>query len=199
MKYFYINIDNDEKLGLKAVSLVDRPAIETNFLKFKDQKIVFSKDESKHIVSGPALIANMPIYRINPITGEEYYVIFTKDTIAKLVERYSQQNLFNSVNLQHDSNEFTDKVILVESYFVDKNRGIAPKEFDIEDGSWITSYKVQDEALWNEIMSTDEFKGFSVEVMANLTEKLSKIDENTENEQPKMSAVDQIIADILKN
>lgn len=36
MKYFYISIDNDEKLGLKAVSLVDRPAIETNFLKFKD-------------------------------------------------------------------------------------------------------------------------------------------------------------------
>ena len=173
MKYFYISIDNDEQLGLKAVSLVDRPAIETNFLKFKDQKIVFSKDESKHIVSGPSLISDMPIYRVNPITGEEYYVVFTADVIEKLVERYSQQNLFNSVNLQHDSNEFTDKVILVESYFVNKERGIAPKEYDLPNGSWVTSYKVLDDTLWNDIMTTDEFKGFSVEVIANLVEKLS--------------------------
>ena len=45
MKYFYIDINEDDNLGLQAVSLVDRPAIETDFLKFKDQKIDFSKDE----------------------------------------------------------------------------------------------------------------------------------------------------------
>ena len=190
MRYFYINIDEDENLGLQAVSLVDRPAIEADFLKFKDQKIHFSKDESKHIVSGPSLIADMPIYRINPFTGEEYYVIFTADVIQKLVERYSQQNLFNSVNLQHDPNEYTDKVILVESYFVNKERGIAPKEYDLADGSWITSYKIQDESLWNEIMTSDEFKGFSVEVIANLVEKLSSEKEQT---------IDELIDELLKN
>ncbi len=63
---------------------------------------MFAKNESKHILTGPALIADMPIYRLNPITGEEYYVVFTKETIAKLVERYSKNNLLNSVNLQHD-------------------------------------------------------------------------------------------------
>lgn len=192
MKYFYIDIDKDEKLGLQAVSLVDRPAVEANFLKFKDQKIYFSKDESKHIISGPSLIAEMPIYRKNPVTGEEFYVIFTKDTIAKLVERYSQQNMFNSVNLQHDSDSYTDKVILIESYFVDKERGISPKEFDLADGSWITTYKVQDEALWNEIMSTDEFKGFSVEVIANLTEKFSQ------QQETKLDPIDELIAKLLE-
>ena len=193
MKYFYIDINEDENLGLRAVSLVDRPAIETNFLRFKDQKIIFSKDESKHIVSGPSLIADMPIYRINPVTGEEYYVIFTSDVIQKLVERYSKQNLFNSVNLQHDPNEFTDKVILVESYFVDKKRGIAPNEYkDIADGSWFTSYKVLDDDLWNEIMTTDEFKGFSVEVIANLVEKMSSEKPSDENDE-----INKLIDEIL--
>ncbi len=193
MKYFYIDINEDENLGLRAVSLVDRPAIETNFLRFKDQKIIFSKDESKHIVSGPSLIADMPIYRINPVTGEEYYVIFSADVIQKLVERYSKQNLFNSVNLQHDPNEFTDKVILVESYFVDKKRGIVPNEYkDIADGSWFTSYKVLDDDLWNEIMTTDEFKGFSVEVIANLVEKMSSEKPSDENDE-----INKLIDEIL--
>ena len=193
MRYFYINIDDDMNLGLQAVSLVDRPAIDTDFLKFKDQKIVFSKDESKHLVSGPSLIADMPIYRVNQFTGEEYYVIFDKETIAKLVERYSQNNLFNSVNLQHNPEDFTDKAILVESYFVDKERGIAPKEFDLSDGSWITTYKIQDEALWNEIMTSGEFKGFSVEIIANLVEKLS-----SEKEQSKEQSIDELIDELLK-
>lgn len=198
MKYFYIDIDKDEKLGLKAVSLVDRPAVEANFLKFKDQKINFAKDEAKHVITGPSLIAEMPIYRRNPITGEEFYVVFTKDTIAKLVERYSQQNLFNSVNLQHDSDNFTDKVILIESYFVNKERGIAPKEFDIEDGSWMTSYKVQDETLWNEIMANDEFKGFSVEVIANLVEKFTSEKTEEKKEETKPNTLDEVLNYLLK-
>ena len=135
----------------------------------------------------------MPIYRINPVTGEEYYVIFSADVIQKLVERYSKQNLFNSVNLQHDPNEFTDKVILVESYFVDKKRGIVPNEYkDIADGSWFTSYKVLDDDLWNEIMTTDEFKGFSVEVIANLVEKMSSEKPSDENDE-----INKLIDEIL--
>lgn len=192
MKYFYINIDEDENLGLQAVSLVDRPAIETNFLKFKDQKMFFAKDESKHILTGPALIADMPIYRKNFVTGEEYYVIFSKDTIAKLVERYSKNNMLNSVNLQHDSGTFTSGVTLVESYFIDKERGIAPKEFDLADGSWVCSFKITDDALWDQIVNTDEFNGFSVEVVANLEEKLSS--ETEEN----IDEIDVLIEEILK-
>ena len=193
MRYFYINIDDNEELGLQAVSIVDRPAIETDFLKFKDQKIAFAKNESKHILTGPALIAEMPIYRLNPITGEEYYVVFTKETIAKLVERYSKNNLLNSVNLQHDQNTFTTGATLVESYFVDKSRGIAPKEFDIADGSWICSFKITDEALWEQIISTDEFNGFSVEVVANLEEKLAS------EKQKDIDEIDRLIDELLQN
>lgn len=191
MRYFYINIDEDENLGLQAISLVDRPAIETDFLKFKDQKMVFAKDESKHILTGPALIADMPIYRRNFVTGEEYYVVFTKETIAKLVERYSKNNMLNSVNLQHDSDSFTTGATLVESYFIDKSRGIAPKEFDIADGSWICSFKITDDALWEQIVTTDEFNGFSVEVIANLEEKLGSEKQEDDGEINKL--IDEIL------
>lgn len=192
MRYFYINIDEDENLGLQAVSIVDKPAIETDFLKFKDQKMIFAKDESKHILTGPALIADMPIYRRNFVTGEEYYVVFSKETIAKLVERYSKNNMLNSVNLQHDSDSFTTGATLVESYFVDKSRGIAPKEFDIADGSWICSFKITDEALWDQIVNTDEFNGFSVEVIANLEEKLGS------EKQEDIDEIDKLIDELLE-
>lgn len=192
MRYFYINIDNDQNLGLQAISFVDRPAIETDFLKFKDQKMVFAKDESKHILTGPALIADMPIYRRNFATGEEYYVVFTKETIAKLVERYSKNNMLNSVNLQHDSESYTTGATLIESYFVDKSRGIAPKEFDIADGSWICSFKITDDALWEQIVTTDEFNGFSVEVIANLEEKLAS------EKQSDISEIDKLIDELLE-
>lgn len=192
MKYFYINIDDSEELGLQAVSIVDRPAIEVEFLKFKDQKITFAKDESKHILTGPALIADMPIYRRNFISGEEYYVVFTKETIAKLVERYSKNNMLNTVDLQHDG-KMIDGVYMYESYLVDKERGIAPKEFDVADGSWIVSFKVEDENLWNEIMTSNDFNGFSVEVVANLVEKL------TSEKQEDIDEIDALIDELLKN
>lgn len=191
MKYFYINIDDNEELGLQAVSIVDRPAIEVDFLKFKDQKICFAKDESKHVLSGPALIADMPIYRRNMLTGEEYYVVFTKETIAKLVERYSKNNMLNTVDLQHDG-VMIDGVYMFESYIVNKERGIAPKEFDIADGSWIVSFKIEDENLWNEIMNSKDFNGFSVEVAANLVEKMAS--EKPEN----VDELDALIDELLK-
>lgn len=192
MRYFYIDINDNEELGLQAVSIVDKPAIEVDFLKFKDQKICFAKNEEKRILSGPALIADLPIYRKNPITGEDYYVVFTADTIAKLVERYSKNNMLNSVNLQHDGN-LINGVYMFESYIVDKERGIAPKEFDITNGSWVVSFKVEDENLWNEIMSSKDFNGFSVEVVANLVEKLA-------SEKPEdIDEIDQLIDELLKN
>ena len=162
MKYYYIDI-NDNDLGLQAISLVDKPAIEQDFLLFSDEHICFAKDDEKQIISGPALIAEMPIYRRNA-KGEEFYVIFNKETIAKLVERYSKNGLFNIVNLQHDHSLFTENAILVESYFIDKERGIAPKEYgNLTDGSWVVSFKIEDKDLWEQIKNGNDLNGFSVE------------------------------------
>ena len=171
-KIFYIDINEDDNTGLDAISLVSTPAVEIDFLCFEKEdsvEISFSANEDKHIISGIALRADFPIYRRN---GDyEYYVVFTKEIIRKIVNKYAKNGLFNSVNLQHNDLNFTNKAIMIESYIIDKERGICPTEFsDIEDGSWYVSFHIEDEMLWKEIKDGNILKGFSVQGLFNLIE-----------------------------
>ena len=161
-----INMD-DESNGLTAVSLVDFPAVEHNFLLFDKQELLFKADDEKQIISGIALLADTPIYRRND--RGEFYVVFESDTIRQLVEKYSKDGMFNSVNLMHNDNAFVNDVYMIESIIIDKERGICPVEFkDVPNGSWYISYYVANKELWNEIKNGEWFKGFSVEVTADL-------------------------------
>ena len=165
---YKIKIDmDDETTGLSAVSLVDYPAVERDFLLFDKQEMLFKADDEKQIISGIALLADTPIYRRKQ--HGEFYVVFEKDTIRQLVEKYSKQGLFYSVNLMHQSDAFVDSVYLIESLIIDKQRGICPTEFsDCPDGSWYVSYYVDNKALWVEIKKGEWFNGFSVEISAHL-------------------------------
>lgn len=175
MRIFYIKID-DEMEGMDAISLVESPAVERDFLCFsKDKQPVKMKfDDSKHVITGVVALADTPIYRYNEKMGE-YYVVFSKETIVKMVEKYSKDGLFNSVNLQHDDDKFVDGIYMYESYLTNKERGINPKEFeDIPDGSWICSFKVENEDLWKQIINGDKLNGFSLQGMFELEEKFEK-------------------------
>ena len=176
MKVFYIKINEDDITGIDAISLVDMPAVQKNFLCFnKDSELVkLNFDNSKHIITGVVCLADTPIYRYNQKLGE-YYVVFTKETIERMVEKFSKQDLFKSVNLQHDNNKFVDGIYMVESFITNKERGINPVEFaDIPDGSWICSFKVENDELWNEIINGDKLNGFSLQGMFDLEEKFSE-------------------------
>ena len=169
---YYIDINDEDETGLDAISLVQHPAIEVDFLCFNEdaKKIDFSADEDKHILTAVALRADHPIYRRN---GDyEYWVVFTKDVIRKLVTKYAKNNLFNSVNIEHNDYSFVKSAYMIESYIVDKARGIVPNEFkDIEDGSWIVSYYIDDESLWNVLKNTDALNGLSVQGLFKLVDK----------------------------
>lgn len=184
---FYVSIDNTQ--GMDAISLVESPAVETDFLCFEKETkpLQFSADISKHIISGVVMLADTPIYRCNPIRGK-YWIVFSKDVIEQMILKYSKDGLWNSINLEHNDNDTTDKVILLESYIVNKERGINPKEFDVPEGSWICSFKVEDPAIWERI-EKGEFKGFSLQGWFDLVET-------------KMSAesdeIDSFIDEILK-
>lgn len=72
-----------------------------------------------------------------------------------------------------------DGVYMIESYFINDERGIRPSEFkDIENGSWIVSYYVEDEKLWNEIVNGNDLNGFSIKAKVKLFE------EKFSNEKP---------------
>ena len=162
-----INME-DDITGMTAVSLVEHPAIEVPFLCFNAEQNSFQLDKEKRVITGPAILADTPIYRNSPSRGE-YQVLFTKETIRQIVEKYAKNQLFNVVNLQHDEDTFVNSCYMIESLIIDKERGICPNEFkDIPDGSWIVSYKVDDEALWNEIKNGKHLNGFSIEILSEI-------------------------------
>ena len=169
-RIFYIEVD--DAAGMDAISLVKYPAVERNFLCFEDKKapVKMAFNADKQIITGVVCLADTPIYRFTEGYGE-YFVIFSKETIEKMVVKYSKDGLFNSVNLQHNDNSYVDGVYLFESYLVNKERGILPTEFaDIPEGSWICSFKIEDNKLWDEIVNGKDLNGFSLQGYFDLIE-----------------------------
>ncbi len=119
------------------------------------------QDEEKRIISGPAMLSDLPIYRRDAHRGE-YYVVFDKETIYKIAKKWAVNNKYNAVNVDHKTQ--IQGCILFETYLLDFERGIMPpKGFeDAKDGSWFVSYYVESDNVWNEIKQ-GTWKGFSVE------------------------------------
>ena len=153
---------------MSCISLVTDPAVERDFECFsKDKKpMQFSiTDHDKHCITGVAIRADVPIYRYSPDMGE-YYVRFTKETIEQIVYKYSKQNLWNSVSLEHSGNNI-DSAVMVEFFL--KSDSKCPAGFeDVEDGSLMVTYKITDDELWDTVKNSDDINGFSIEIMADL-------------------------------
>jgi hypothetical protein len=126
-------------------------------------KMAFAiQDEEKRIVTGAAMIADLPIYRRDDVRGE-YYVVFDKESIFKIAKKWARSNKYDAVNTHHKT-PIADGVSLFESYIIDRERGVMPpKGFEeVADGSWFVSYLIDNEDVWSKVKS-GEFKGFSVE------------------------------------
>lgn len=162
-----INEDLMDGSEVDFVALVDKPAIERNFLRFKEDRINFEiQDEERRIISGPIMLADTPIYRND--NGQEYFVSFPKDTIYKIIKKMFQKNYTGNVNLMHDPKKIVEGVTMFECWISDESRGVKPmKGFeDAPDGSAFASYFVDNEEVWQKVKS-GEFKGFSVEGLFN--------------------------------
>jgi hypothetical protein len=153
----------DEETGIDFVSLVENAAIQKDFLAFSETPIKFAiQDEEKRIVTGAAMIADLPIYRRDDIRGE-YYVVFDKESIFKIAKKWARSNQYNSVNAHHKT-PIMNGVSLFESYIIDRERGVMPPNGfeEVADGSWFVSYLIDNDDVWAKVKS-GEFKGFSVE------------------------------------
>jgi hypothetical protein len=151
------------------VALVDRPAIERNFMAFSEQRSMAFEvvSEEKRIISGPLMLADHPIYR--NFDGEECYVTFSKDTILTIAQKFFKKGYQQNVNLMHDSGQVLEGITMFESWIKDKERGIKGMKGyeDAADGSWFGSFKVDNEDAWG-LIKSGEVKGFSVEGIFNL-------------------------------
>jgi hypothetical protein len=130
-------------------------------------------DEEQRIISGVLMLADTPIYRNDGI--QEYYVVFTAETIAEIVQKFFSKGYQNNVNLMHDSGQQLEGITMFESWLKDSKRGVrALKGFDdVPEGSWFASYKVYDDETWAKV-KRGEVLGFSVEGDFIYKKKVSK-------------------------
>ena len=183
IEVFELVIDTDDESGTTAISFVDRPAIDSNFIKFSEQKEhkFQIKDEEKRIVEGYCMVAELLIARVNPETGAKFFVKFSAKTIEQIREKQSRLGLNNSFNLMHDSDNKAEGVYMLDNLIIDNERGkVAPKEFEkVPNGSLWISAKVDNDEIWQSVKD-GTFQGFSVEGMYKQLESVS-MDEETIN------------------
>ena len=148
--------------GIDAISLVEHPAIEEDFIALNTQKkqTFALQNQEKRLLMGAALIPDKPIYRTD---GEnEYYVYFSKDTVRKAMELFFKKGYQSNATIEHDYE--VEGTTIVESWIIedetlDKSRAYG---LDLPVGTWMVSMKVDNESIWKRVKD-GEFKGFSIE------------------------------------
>jgi hypothetical protein len=169
MKVYELIIDED-KDKVDYIAIVDRPAIESDFIAFNEDKQRFKiVNEEKRIVRGYFMIADLEIYRNDEVRGE-HLVKFSGETIKTIAYDFMKNGRNSNVNLMHDINLKLNDVFVSESFLIDKeSEMLAPKGFKQEaDNSWFGTMYVENEEVWQSIKD-GKFKGFSVE--GNFTRK----------------------------
>ena len=151
----------DERDGIIAISFVEEPAVESNFMLFGKQIPLFFANEEKRNILGVIMRADFPIYRRDE-DGNEFYVTYSADTIAKMAQKYFVSGAVNTTSINHNG-ETLDGVSLVQWYIKDTDKGITPKGFDdVKDGSLFAEFHIENENLWT-ACKDGTFKGFSLE------------------------------------
>lgn len=152
----------DEETGMMKISLVDDPAVMSNFQTFdanRRMQMFAVADEEKRLVYGVVMRADFPIYRRDGFG--EYYIIYRPETIRKMAEKYLADGLQNAVNIMHKTD--VDGVQMVQYFIKDTARGVNPAGFDdIADGSLFAEFHIVNDSVWQSVKA-GEFRGFSLE------------------------------------
>ena len=191
MKLIELILDDDEAIGVEAISVVENPAIESDFIALNNQEIKLAEiDKEKRLLMGALLIPNKPIYRKS---GEdEYYIFFCKDTISKASQLYLQNGNQSEATLEHDAD--LKGLTLVESWIVeDKQKDkTALYGLDVPVGTWMGSVKVENDEIWNDYVKTGKVKGFSIE--GYFADKLEKPKAELSSDQKQLEELKKILS-----
>lgn len=154
--------ENQEESGIEAISIVENPAIEEDFIALKSNEVKLAEiDKEKKILMGALLIPNKPIYRNN---GEdEYYIYFSKDTVLKASQMYLTKGNQNNSTLEHQHS--LSGLSLVESWLVEDEVHDKSRKYgmNVPVGTWMGAVKVNNDEVWNDYVKTGKVKGFSIE------------------------------------
>ena len=177
----------DEEDGVFAISLVNSPAIEEDFValskennstKFKvEAKVV---DTDRKIVVGFALVPDKPILRVKD--DKKFNIKFSKETVSKSAELY-MKNL-NLANVTSEHSTPVKDCCVIESWIVEDAKNDKSNIYNLgaKGGEWVVMMKLSDEEYKKAKDGT--YKGFSIEALYDGFEQLnSKVEETlTEDE-----------------
>lgn len=177
--------------GIQAISVVERPAIEEDFIFLKSDKKevnLAEVDSERKILMGAALIPDKKIYR-RDVNGKEYNIFFTKDTVVKASQLFLMKGKQNNSTLEHEID--IEGLSVVESWIIEDEVHDKSRKFGLEMplGTWMVSVKVNNDVIWDEFVKTKKVKGFSIEGF--FVDKLSN------NDEEEVAASEAL--DIIKN
>jgi hypothetical protein len=164
MKLFEMYIDEEQMLqGVNAVSIVENPAIQMDFVALSEEKQVMlaEVDGEKRILMGAALVPDKPIYRNND--GEEFYIYFSKDTVRKAAEMFFKNSNQGNATLEHSQK--LSGMTVYESWIVEDSKLDKSAKYGLNapEGTWMISMKVDDDDVWNSYVKDNKVFGFSIE------------------------------------
>ena len=192
---------DDQQLasGIDAISIVEAPAIESNFIALKSHEIKFAQvDAEKRILMGPVLIPDKPIYRKQVMNGEmqEFYVYFSKNTVCRASQMFLMKGNQGKATLEHDM--ALQGICMVESWIKEDMEKDKSAIYGMNDpiGTWMGCLKVTNDEIWNDYVKTARVKGFSIEgYFADKSMPLSKV----ETDEEKLSKIIDILTEFQKS
>jgi hypothetical protein len=172
--------------GIDAISIVEAPAIESNFVALKSHEVKFAKvDAEKRILMGPILIPDKPIYRKQIVDGamDEFYIYFSKDTVRKASQMFLMKGNQGNATIEHEL--AVQGVCMVETWIKEDMEKDKSAIYGMKDpiGTWMGCLKITNDDVWNDAKD-GKFKGFSIEGYFADKMKMSK--------QP--SLLDEVVA-----
>jgi hypothetical protein len=183
--------------GIDATALVENPAIQRNWMAFKEHKSYEFKthNEDKRILAGALMVADFPMYR--NMNGKEFFVKFSSETIEQLADRMVLNNKLTAFNFEHDAKKELADMHIQQFFIINTELGVnTPIGFEeLPNGSLFAFVKVNNEQVWNDYVKTGIVKGFSIE--GNFATKEEFSEQQIINELEQINKIDNM-SDALK-
>ena len=187
--------EEQEESGIEAISIVESPAIESDFVALKNEEVKLAEvDKDKRILLGALLIPDKPIYRYSE--EGEYYIFFSKDTVSKASQMYLRNGYQNATTLEHD--KVLTGLTLVESWVVEDEVQDKSRKYglNVPVGTWMGAVKVNNEEIWKEYVKTNKVKGFSIE--GYFADKMESPKKSVKKDMAKDQSDKEVLSEIIK-
>ena len=165
--------------GTDKISLVDFPAMQIDWLKFRGIDVdksegleVFNFEAlaSEQKLAGPFIIPNKPILREHPETKQRFWVIFPTEVVQEIADRFNEN--LNGAKFNKDHSDDVEGVYVTENWIIENpalDKAKYKFKHDLPAGTWYGVVKVKNTDLWTNEIVTDRLRGFSVEMIAGLS------------------------------